>query len=321
MSGQGSHLSVMVAEVIEALGVQRGGCYVDGTFGAGGYSRAMLDAGADRVFGIDRDPSAIRGGRQLMTEAGGRLVLIEGRFGAMESLLDEAGAGPIDGVALDLGISSMQLDQPERGFSFQSDGPLDMRMGGEGPSAADLVNQADEATLSEWFWRYGEERHARRVARAIVAARKESAFSRTRQLVETITRAMPRVDPHHHPATRVFQALRIVVNDELAELESGLEASERVLQSGGRCAVVSFHSLEDRIVKTFFRDRSDSSPRGSRHLPERVRERSAAWRLVTRRPRSPSVAEITANPRARSARLRAAERLAEPEVERSGEAS
>ncbi len=311
------HVPVMGHEVVSGLKPHGRGDYVDGTFGAGGYAQALLEAGAGRVFGIDRDPSAIAGGKPLAERYPGRLVLLEGRFGDMQRLMEAEGADAVDGVALDLGVSSMQIDRPERGFSFQKDGPLDMRMGQDGPSAADLVNHADEATLADWFWRYGEERHSRRIARAISGARAEQPITRTRQLAALVAAASPRHDPKHHPATRVFQALRIAVNDELGELERGLAASERLLKPGGRCAVVSFHSLEDRIVKTFFRERSGNQPRGSRHLPEQVFATAAAWKLITRRPLTPAPAEVAANPRARSARLRVAERLT---TEAAGEA-
>jgi len=295
--------------VVETLAPAAAGTYADGTFGAGGYAKALLENGAGHVVGIDRDPAAIRAGQPLADQYQGRLTLLVGCFGSMDRLLADAGIKALDGVALDLGVSSMQLDQPERGFSFQQDGPLDMRMSQQGPSAADLVNHVDEATLADWFWRYGEERHSRRIARAIVAARAEKPLTRTGELAALVAKAVPRPDPHHHPATRVFQALRIAVNDELGELERGLAACERLLKPGGRCAVVSFHSLEDRIVKSFFRERSASRPRGSRHLPEQIRSQAAAWKLLTRRPVVASPAEVAGNPRARSARLRAAERI------------
>ena len=306
------HTPVLGREVVDALAVRSDGAYVDGTFGAGGYSRAMLEAGAGTVFGIDRDPDAIAGGKALADAYPGRLLLVPGRFGDMQRLLEARGVTAIDGVALDLGVSSMQIDQAARGFSFQKDGPLDMRMAQDGPSAADLVNHVDESMLADWFWRYGEERHSRRIARAIVTARAEAPLVTTRQLAELVAKAIPRHDPKHHPATRVFQGLRIAVNDELGELERALAASERLVTPGGRCAVVSFHSLEDRIVKSFFRERSGNQPRGSRHLPDTVRAVAPAWRLVSRRPITPAAAEVSGNPRARSARLRVAERLATP---------
>lgn len=313
------HVPVMGAEVVQNLSPRADGSYVDGTFGAGGYSRMLLDAGAGHVFGIDRDATAIAGGEHLVEAYPSRLVLLEGQFGEMSRLLEAAGVDAVDGVALDLGVSSMQIDQADRGFSFMRDGPLDMRMGRDGPSAADLVNHVDEFTLADWFWRYGEERHSRRIARAIIAARAIEPLTRTLQLAEVVARAMPRRDPNHHPATRAFQGLRIAVNDELGELERGLAASERLVKPGGRCAVVSFHSLEDRIVKSFFRERSGNQPRGSRHMPEIVRAQAASWRLLTRRPLTPSAAEIAANPRARSARLRVAERLETPSIEEAVE--
>ncbi|MCB9928929.1 MAG: 16S rRNA (cytosine(1402)-N(4))-methyltransferase RsmH [Alphaproteobacteria bacterium] len=307
------HIPVLAPEVVELLQVRADGLYIDGTFGAGGYTAALLAAGAGRVIAIDRDPNAIRDGAPLAARYPDRLRLVHGTFGSLDSVLDRPASA--DGIALDLGVSSMQLDQPDRGFSFQQDGPLDMRMSGEGPTAADLVATTDEAILADWLWRFGEERYSRRVARAIVATRHDRPLQRTADLAAVVAKAIPRPDPHHHPATRTFQALRIVVNDELGELERGLAASERALKAGGRCAVVSFHSLEDRIVKAFFRDRSAAKPRGSRHLPDAGATEAAAWRLLTRRPVVPGAAEIAANPRARSARLRAAERLAEPETE------
>lgn len=308
-----AHIPVMPVEVVDALAVSRGGDHVDGTFGAGGYTHAIFAAGADRVFGIDRDPSAISVASELVAQYAGRLVLLHGCFGVMDRLLADAGEGQVDGVTLDLGVSSMQLDQAERGFSFQSDGPLDMRMSQDGPSAADLINHVDETTLADWFWRYGEERLSRRIARYIITARAEAPLTRTSELASLVARAVPKHDPHRHPATRTFQALRIVVNDELGELERGLAAAERLLKPGGRLAIVSFHSLEDRIVKSFLRDRSGAQPRGSRHLPEQIQSQAAAWKLLTRRPIMPSAAEIAVNPRARSARLRTAERLAAPD--------
>lgn len=301
------HTPVLSAAVVDLLQVQADGLYVDGTFGAGGYSAAMLAAGAGQVVGIDRDPDAIRDGAALAARFPGRLRLVHGTFGAMADYLD--GPAAADGVALDLGVSSMQLDRADRGFSFMHDGPLDMRMGSEGPTAADLVNTADEKTLAGWLWRFGEERHSRRIARAIAAARHEQPLSRTAELAALVAKAIPRPDPHHHPATRTFQALRIVVNDELGELERGLAASEGVLKPGGRCVVVSFHSLEDRIVKNFFRSRSTAQPRVSRHLPDAGPVEAPAWRLLTRRPIVAGPDEVAANPRARSAKLRAAERM------------
>ena len=301
------HTPVLGREVIDLLQVSADGLYIDGTFGAGGYTAAMLAEGAGQVVAIDRDPNAIRGGAALAASHPGRLRLVHGTFGAMDGYLETPASA--DGVALDLGVSSMQLDQADRGFSFMHDGPLDMRMSAEGPSAADLVNSTDEKTLAGWFWRFGEERHSRRIARAIATARREQPFERTAQLAALIAKAIPRPDPHHHPATRTFQALRIVVNDELGELERGLAASETVLKHGGRCVVVSFHSLEDRIVKNFFRSRSAAQPKTSRHLPDSGAAEAPAWQLLTRRPITAGPDEVNSNPRARSAKLRAAERM------------
>lgn len=307
-----AHIPVMMSEVLEALQMAPDGTYIDGTYGNGGYTRAMLAAGAGFVIAIDRDPGAIHAGKELAAEHPERLRLLQGTFGNMD---DFASPSSIDGIALDLGVSSMQLDQAERGFSFQHDGPLDMRMGADGRTAADLVNTLAEADLADLIWRYGEERRSRRIAHAIVTARADQPLSRTGELAALVAKAIPRPDPHHHPATRTFQALRIAVNDELGELERGLEAAEAVLKPGGRCAVVSFHSLEDRIVKTFFRDRSTMRPQGSRHLPMVADDAKPGWRLLTRRPILPAASEIVANPRARSAKLRAAERLTDTIME------
>ena len=312
MTAAAAHTPVLAAEVVEMLAVERNGLYVDGTFGAGGYTRALLEQGAGEVIAIDRDPNAIRDGAAMATQYPGRLKLVHSAFSKMQDAIAPCSA---DGVALDLGVSSMQLDQAERGFSFMHNGPLDMRMSSDGPTAADLINSAEERTIADWLWRFGEERHSRRIARAIVAARRERPLESTSDLASLVALAVPRHDPHHHPATRTFQALRIVVNDELGELERGLAASESVLKPGGRCVVVSFHSLEDRIVKNFFRDRSDAKPKGSRHLPAEAVLEAPLWRLLTRRPIVPGDAEIRQNPRARSARMRAAERLDPAAVE------
>jgi len=302
-----AHRPVLLSEVVAALAPRDGGIYVDGTFGLGGYSRAVLDAAACSVFGIDRDPSAIATGRQMVRDYAGRLTLVEGCYGDMDRLLAERGVDAVDGVALDLGVSSMQLDQAERGFSFRFDGPLDMRMGKSGISAADIVNSWDEKQLADAIFRYGEEHHSRRIARAIVRARTEQPITRTLQLAEIVRRAMPRSDEKIDPATRTFQALRIVVNDELGELERGLEAAQNLLRENGRLAVVSFHSLEDRIVKDFMRERSDAAPRPSRHMPDIGRKVEAPFRLVSRRPILPNETETALNIRARSAKLRVAE--------------
>ncbi|MBV8188515.1 MAG: 16S rRNA (cytosine(1402)-N(4))-methyltransferase RsmH [Alphaproteobacteria bacterium] len=306
-----SHVPVLQREVVDALQPRDGGRYVDGTFGAGGYSSAMLGRAGCEVIAIDRDPDAIAAGRPLAEHYAPRLRLIEGRFGDMAELLSAEGVGQVDGVALDLGVSSMQLDQAGRGFSFRASGPLDMRMERSGRSAADLVNEADEAELADIIWRYGEERRSRRVARAIVAARRHKRIETTAELAEIVRRAAgPQGRDESDPATRTFQALRIAVNDELGELERGLAAAEQVLAPGGRLAVVSFHSLEDRAVKDFVRIRAGRVPAPSRHAPPRAPERCATLKDLTRKPIVPSAAEITANPRARSARLRVAEKVA-----------
>jgi len=305
-----THVPVLLNEVVEALRPTGGERYLDGTFGAGGYTRALLDKADCQVIALDRDPDAIAAGQTLAERYPSRLLLIEGRFGDMAELLEAEGVSEVDGVALDLGVSSMQFDQPERGFSFRASGPLDMRMEKRGASAADLVNQADEADLADTFWRYGEERRSRRVARAIVEQRKQKPIETTGELAEIVRRAVgPSAKDESDPATRVFQALRIAVNDELGELERGLAAAEQVLAPGGRLAVVSFHSLEDRAVKEFVRARSGRTPAPSRHAPPRRAPQAATLRDLTRRPVVPSDAEVAANPRARSARLRVAEKI------------
>jgi len=305
-----THVPVLLNEVVEALRPTGGERYLDGTFGAGGYTRALLGKADCQVIALDRDPDAIAAGQTLAERYPSRLLLIEGRFGDMAELLEAEGVSEVDGVALDLGVSSMQFDQPERGFSFRASGPLDMRMEKRGASAADLVNQADEADLADTFWRYGEERRSRRVARAIVEQRKQKPIETTGELAEIVRRAVgPSAKDESDPATRVFQALRIAVNDELGELERGLAAAEQVLAPGGRLAVVSFHSLEDRAVKEFVRARSGRTPAPSRHAPPRRAPQAATLRDLTRRPVVPSDAEVAANPRARSARLRVAEKI------------
>ena len=302
MSG---HVPVMLAEVLEALAPRDGGRYIDGTFGGGGYTRAILEAANCTVLGIDRDPAAVARGRELAKEFGGRLTVVQGEFSAMDELFD----GESDGVVLDIGVSSFQIDEAERGFSFREDGPLDMRMSGSGVSAADVVNTADENELTRILRDLGEEKFARKVARAIIAAR---PLSRTAELADVVSKALGPAALRHpiHPATRTFQALRIHVNDELGELERGLEAAERVLAAGGRLVIVAFHSLEDRIVKNFFAERGKPQPAGSRHAPQAEVSRKQSFRLITSKPRMPSEAETAQNPRARSARLRAAEKLA-----------
>jgi 16S rRNA (cytosine1402-N4)-methyltransferase len=304
------HVPVLLNEVVEALQPADGERYLDGTFGGGGYTQALLDKAECQVIALDRDPDAIARGQALAARYASRLLLVEGRFGDMVELLHAEGVQEVDGVALDLGVSSMQFDQPERGFSFRASGPLDMRMEKRGRSAADIVNQADEAELADIFWRYGEERRRRRVARAIVEQRKLKRIETTGELAEIVRRAVgPSAKDESDPATRAFQALRIAVNDELGELERGLAAAEQVLAPGGRLAVVSFHSLEDRAVKEFVRARSGRTPAPSRHAPPAGERRAATLRDLTRRPLVPSEAEVAANPRARSARLRVAQKI------------
>jgi 16S rRNA (cytosine1402-N4)-methyltransferase len=311
------HVPVLLAEVLEALEPRAGRTVIDGTFGAGGYTRAILEGGAE-VLALDRDPTARRFTAPLSAEFGGRFHFAESRFSEMEDRLAEAGQSQCDGVALDLGVSSMQIDEPGRGFSFMNDGPLDMRMGAEGPSAADLVNTAEPAELSRIFFVYGEERQARRIAAALVRRRALEPFTRTLDLAESVEKAVGgRRGAPIHPATRVFQALRIAVNQELSELEAGLDAAERVLRSGGRLAVVTFHSLEDRIVKAFFTERAGKQPAGSRHLPPSAKGPEPTFELLFKGARAPGPAELAANPRARSAKLRAGVRTAAPAMRRA----
>lgn len=300
------HLPVMLAEVLAMLSPKDGEHYVDGTFGGGGYTRAILEAADCRVLGIDRDPDAIARGQELVRRFAGRLTLVHGEFSNLAGYL---GGAPADGVVLDLGVSSFQFDEPERGFSFRENGPLDMRMSRQGESAADFVNTADEKTLADVIYRLGEERNSRRIARAIVAKRPIAA---TGELADIVKEAQGPAAARLaiHPATRTFQALRIHVNDELGELERGLDAAAGALAPQGRLVVVSFHSLEDRIVKRFLTARATTAPLGSRHAPVAPRDQPAAFRLLTKSPLMPGDIEIEGNPRARSARLRAAERLA-----------
>lgn len=307
------HIPVMVHEIVEALAPAPGKSFVDGTFGRGGASRALLDAADCTVWAIDRDPEAVAAGWRLAARYPGRLQVLRGRFADMGALLAEQGIEAVDGVVLDLGSSSAQLDDPQRGFSFRHDGPLDMRMEREGLSAAEVVNGVDEATLAEIIADYGEERRARAVARAIVNARRQRPIERTGELAEIVARVVRRVPCGVHPATRTFQALRIYVNDELEQLRAGLAAAERLLAPGGRLAVISFHSLEDRAAKRFLARCSGAEPRPSRHLPEESGSRAApSFRLLFPGVRKPRADEVTANPRARSARMRAAVRTPAP---------
>ena len=306
------HVPVLMDEALDALALKPGGRYLDGTFGAGGYSRALLTREPQaQLLALDRDPSAIAGGADLVAEMDGRLVLSQARFGELAGEARRFGMAPLDGVVLDIGISSMQIDEAERGFSFRFDGPLDMRMEASGQSAADLVNEADEGVLANIIYHYGEERRSRAVARAIVEARRKAPLTTTKQLADLVA-GIVRAEPGGaHPATRTFQALRIAVNDELGELVRALHAAEAVLAPGGRLSVVTFHSLEDRIVKQFLAQRSGRAPAASRHAPA-VAAQVATFVPVTRGPVAPSEAEMRANPRARSAKLRAAERTDAP---------
>ena len=308
--GPARHIPVLVRPVVEHLGVRAGGIYIDGTFGAGGYARAILAAADCKVLGLDRDQSAVAQSAGLVEESGGRLTVAEGRFSALDEAAASFGIAGADGVVLDLGVSSMQLDSQDRGFSFRLDGPLDMRMEAGGPSAADVVAAASERTLADIIFALGEERHSRAVARAIVKARAETPIRTTRALADIVGRVVHGRPGDIHPATRTFQALRLFVNDELGELQAGLLAAERILKPGGRLVVVSFHSLEDRIVKTFLAARAGTRA-GSRHLPQAA-PRPASFTILTKRPVGPDEAEMEANPRARSAKLRAAERSAAP---------
>ncbi len=309
MSG---HIPVLLNEVVAALAVRPGEIHVDGTFGGGGYARALLAAGG-RVIALDRDPEAIARARVLADEFEGRLDVVEGRFGDMDRLLADRGVNQVDGVVLDIGVSSMQIDEAERGFSFSKDGPLDMRMEQSGPTAADLVNGTPEKELADIVYQLGEERHSRRVAHAIALARKVQPFTRTAELAAVVRGAVPRSKDGIDPATRTFQALRIWVNDELGELERGLAAAERILAPGGRLAVVTFHSLEDRVVKNFIQSRGNTQARPSRHVPV-VAETAAAPSFIAlfRKAVGPTPDEAARNPRARSAHLRAARRTEAP---------
>jgi 16S rRNA (cytosine1402-N4)-methyltransferase len=305
--GLARHIPVLARQVFENL-APRAGVYIDGTFGAGGHTRAILTVPGTRVVGIDRDQSAIAAGFELVEAAQGRLTLVQDRFSNLEQVAQSLGQESVDGVLLDLGVSSMQLDQAARGFSFRNDGPLDMRMGGEGPSAADLVNTAAERDLAFIISTLGEERFARPIARAIVKARDEAPITTTRALAEIIGTVLKQRAGEMHPATRTFQALRIFVNDELGELVEALAAAERMLKAGGKLVVISFHSLEDRIVKTFFAERSRVGG-GSRHAPELARA-APSFLDPTRKPVVADDEEISLNPRSRSAKLRAGERTA-----------
>ena len=300
------HIPVLLNPILNMI-APVDGVWLDGTFGAGGYTRALLDAGADKVIAVDRDPEVFARAAKWAPDYGDRLVLVQGRFGELARIA--AGHGPLAGVVLDIGVSSMQIDQAERGFSFMRAGPLDMRMSQDGPSADDVVNRADEGLIADILFQFGEERKSRRIARAIVAAR---PIRDTLHLAEVIEKNLPRSKPGTpHPATRSFQALRIAVNDELGELARGLQAAEAALGNGGILAVVTFHSLEDRMVKRFIQQRSGNAPNANRFAPEAQADAPRFERL-NRKPIEADAAEIAANPRAASARLRGARRLSAP---------
>ncbi|MCB1484365.1 MAG: 16S rRNA (cytosine(1402)-N(4))-methyltransferase RsmH [Hyphomicrobiaceae bacterium] len=316
------HIPVLLSEVIESLAPKDGDLIIDGTFGAGGYTSAILDAADCRVLALDRDPRAVRDGAALVERYEGRLTLVEAPFSEMADIaaetfgagLSQPGGPLVDAVVLDIGVSSMQLDEAERGFSFQNDGPLDMRMSAQGESAADFLNTADEEDIANVIYVYGEERRSRAIARAIVRERAQKPFSRTLELADTVLRVFHgrKVDGRH-PATRTFQALRIYVNDELGELARALSAAESILKPEGRLAVVTFHSLEDRIVKKFFASRTGKEIGVSRHLPvQSIKSELPSFRFLNSRPLTPSKGELDLNPRARSARLRWAIRTGEP---------
>jgi 16S rRNA (cytosine1402-N4)-methyltransferase len=309
-AGAARHLSVMRDEAVAALAPIDGGTYIDGTFGAGGYSRAILDIADAKVVGIDRDQTAITGGATLVEDYKGRLTLVEGRFGDLRDIVHDLGIERVEGVVLDVGVSSMQLDTAERGFSFRFDGPLDMRMGRSGPNAADLVNELAEKDLAALLRTFGEERQAGRIAKAIVAERANGRIETTDKLAKICESVLGKNPDMIHPATRTFQALRIAVNNELGELLKALFAAEEILAPGGRLAVVSFHSLEDRIVKTFLAERSRTTPNVSRHAPATFAAAPTFIPIV--RSAVPGDDEMARNPRARSARLRAAERTHAP---------
>jgi 16S rRNA (cytosine1402-N4)-methyltransferase len=311
--GPARHIPVLGAAALEALNIRDGGIYVDGTLGAGGHTRAILAAGDTRVIAIDRDRSAIAGAADLVDRAGTRLTAVEEKFSELEAVVRQLGHDAVDGVLLDIGVSSMQLDEAERGFSFRQDGPLDMRMGGDGPSAADLVEHATARDLAFIIATLGEENFARPIARAIVAERSKGPIVTTRALADVVGRIVHARPGAIHPATRTFQALRMFVNDELGELARALAAAERILSPSGRLAVISFHSLEDRIVKNFLIGRSRTNG-GSRHLPE-VEHPAPSFQILTKRPLVADETEIAANPRARSAKLRVAERTDAPAID------
>lgn len=307
-----AHLPVMLDEVLTALEPREGGLYVDGTFGAGGYTRGILGFDGTRVLGIDRDPTAKRAAEAVKAAWPKRFAFAEGPFSLMEDVIERADSSGVEGVVLDLGVSSMQIDEAERGFSFQKEGPLDMRMSRTGPSAADAVNNLELHELTAIFRVYGEEKKARRAAQFIVREREVEPITTTLRLADIVSRAVGGKPGRIHPATRVFQALRIFVNDELGELMAGLQAAERILKPAGRLVIVTFHSLEDRMVKQFFRERAGLLGRGSRHEPETLPEHAPSFSLLTKKAVEAGEGEVAENPRARSAKLRAGVRNADP---------
>lgn len=309
------HIPVLLPEVLEALQPRAGERFIDGTFGAGGYTRAILEADAVDVLALDRDPAAIAAGAALVAEFAPRLTLVESRFSLLDRIAASRGFAPVAGVVLDIGVSSMQLDEAGRGFSFKADGPLDMRMSSDGLTAAEVVNTFEEGRIADILFQLGEEHRSRAVARAIVKRRSDAPIVRTLDLADVVSRALGgrRHDQKTHPATRTFQALRIYVNDELGELRRALAAAERCLEPGGRLAVVTFHSLEDRIVKRFMAERAGRSEGTSRYVPARSEQfYESSFRIVNRRPLTSEKGELDVNPRARSARLRSAIRTAAP---------
>ena len=310
--GPARHVPVLLDEVLDALAVKEGGSYLDGTFGAGGYARGILATPGTHVLGIDRDPDAIAGAAEAIAQSQGRLHVEHGRFGDLAVISRRLRAAPLDGVTLDIGVSSMQLDQAARGFSFRFEGPLDMRMEQSGRSAADIVNEAGEEEIADILYHYGEERLSRRIARAIVNDRQMKPYTNTRELAELVGRLVPHKPMDIHPATRTFQALRIAVNDELGELVRALVGAEEVLAAGGRLAVVTFHSLEDRIVKQFFAARSGRGQARSRLLPGEPVPPPPTFDLVGRQPVTAGPEETARNPRARSAKLRVGQRTDGP---------
>lgn len=314
-TGDGPHKPVLLREVLDALAPRAGEIMVDGTFGAGGYSRAILDHADCELYAIDRDPTAVATGKAMEADYANRFHMLEGCFGDMGTLLPAAGLDQVDGIVLDIGVSSMQLDQADRGFSFREDGPLDMRMSMSGPTAADFINTADEEDIANVIYRYGEERASRKVAHKIIEMRAEAPFETTLQLARAVRSVVRKSKDGIDPATRTFQGLRIYVNDELGELERAMQAAENLLKPGGRLVVVTFHSLEDRSVKTFMKERSGDPSKMSRRLPGEPEVATPTFTTLTRKAVTAQKDELRANPRARSAKLRAVARNEQPATE------